>query len=250
MRTPLKDGSILTDDQRFLLFNKETPLCGITTNRFGDCSYIDPVFEELQSEFLQKILGAGCYHKLKAQHKDNIVYLNYGQLNSSSHHEADAIMCPADGEPVALFSNTADCATITLTDMDQKFLAIIHSGRAGTNLNIVGKTIDLIQHNFPDVYPGRMLAWFWPGLRDNLNTISDQDPHLTNLWDWYHKGLLHLKIAITCQLSEAGLLGKNIKIVDCYTDSIIGDDTSFYSYRLKQDYRRNTVFITNNQSSL
>ena len=250
MGTALRDGSILTDDQRFLLFQKESPLIGITTSRFGDCSYADPSAEKLQSESLQKALGIGCYHKLRAQHKDNVFYLGDACLDSSSYHEADAIMCPADGKPVALIGNTADCAIIALSDMEQHFIALVHSGRAGTNLNIVGKTIDLVQHNFPEVYPGRMLAWVWPGLQGKLNTISEQDPHLTNLRDWYQEGRLYLKIAIECQLSEAGLLYKNIKTIDCYSDSIIGNDTGFYSYRLKQDYRRNAVFITNSQSSL
>lgn len=82
---------------------------------------------------------------MEPTHKDNIVVVGKEQKGSgvfdsdSSIGATDALITREKG--VALVLNPADCAPIIITNKKADFVAMVHAGRDGTNLDISGKTI-------------------------------------------------------------------------------------------------------------
>lgn len=80
---------------------------------------------------------------------------------------------------LALGIYVADCAAVYLADRRGRAIGLVHSGRAGTELNILGRTIEAMRRNF-GVAPEEIVAEISPCIRpplyetDFAETIRDQ----------------------------------------------------------------------------
>ncbi|MFM8789335.1 MAG: laccase domain-containing protein [Chthoniobacterales bacterium] len=63
-----------------------------------------------------------------------------------SHAGADALV--AGDRNVVLGIYVADCAAVYLADKKGRAIGLVHSGRAGTEMNIVARAIDTMEENF------------------------------------------------------------------------------------------------------
>lgn len=94
-----------------------------------------------------------------------------------SHAGADALVTGASN--VALGIYVADCAAVYLADRKGRAIGLVHSGRAGTELNIVTRAIEAMEECF-GVVPQDIVAEISPCIRpplyetDFAATIRDQ----------------------------------------------------------------------------
>jgi copper oxidase (laccase) domain-containing protein len=61
----------------------------------------------------------------------------------------------------------ADCAAVYLADQHGRAVGLVHSGRAGTALNITGRTIDLMRTGF-GIEPADLVVHLSPCIRPPL----------------------------------------------------------------------------------
>lgn len=68
---------------------------------------------------------------------------------------------------LALGIYVADCAAVYLADRQGRAVGLVHSGRAGTEMNIVGRAIEAMTEKF-GVMPGDIIAEISPCIRPPL----------------------------------------------------------------------------------
>ncbi|MFZ5807588.1 MAG: polyphenol oxidase family protein [Verrucomicrobiota bacterium] len=112
-------------------------------------------------------------------------------------------------ENVALVIRTADCAPLFLFDPIKKIIALAHSGKRGTAVNIAGKTIQKMGSAF-QVKPENIVAVLGPCIRP---------PHYE----------IDFAADIARQVAETGVQ----KFFDCGLNTGANLDR-FYSYRVEQ----------------
>lgn len=78
---------------------------------------------------------------------------------------ADALITATPGLVLGIY--VADCAAVYLADRHQRAIGLIHSGRAGTAFNIVGKTLAKLQEEF-GVPPEDVVVQLSPCIRPPL----------------------------------------------------------------------------------
>ena len=66
--------------------------------------------------------------------------------DASLHGGADALVTGVKGLGLGIY--VADCAAVYLADRKGRAVGLVHSGRAGTTKNIVGRTIELLGAEF------------------------------------------------------------------------------------------------------
>lgn len=81
------------------------------------------------------------------------------------HAGADALVTGARGLALGIY--VADCAAVYLADRKGRAIGLVHSGRAGTSKNIVGRTIRLLGDVF-GVDPCDLVAEVSPCIRPPL----------------------------------------------------------------------------------
>lgn len=86
-------------------------------------------------------------------------------VKASMHAGADALITGAAG--IALGIYVADCAAVYLADREGRAVGLVHSGRAGTRKNIVGKTIGLMESEL-GVRPADLVVEISPCIRPPL----------------------------------------------------------------------------------
>jgi len=116
----------------------------------------------------------------------------------------DALITNTPG--VILIIRTADCAPVYLWDPQHQAIALIHSGKKGTQANITGKTIESLNHHF-DSKPEQLVAVIGPCIRP---------PHYE----------MDIAAEIQSQLNHHG-------VQDCFDcgENTASNLSRFYSYR-------------------
>ena len=81
------------------------------------------------------------------------------------HRGADALVTDRPGLTLGIY--VADCAAVYLADQNGRAVGLVHSGRAGTALNITGRTIDLMRTGF-GIEPADLVVHLSPCIRPPL----------------------------------------------------------------------------------
>lgn len=81
------------------------------------------------------------------------------------HAGADALV--TGRSDIALGIYVADCAAVYLADVKGRAVGLVHSGRAGTGKNIVGRTVEVLHSTF-GVEPADLVAQISPCIRPPL----------------------------------------------------------------------------------
>lgn len=81
------------------------------------------------------------------------------------HPGADALVTNVRGLVLGIY--VADCAAVYLADRSGRAIGLIHSGRAGTALNITGRTIALMQETY-GIEPCDLVVHISPCIRPPL----------------------------------------------------------------------------------
>ena len=85
------------------------------------------------------------------------------------HCGADALVADRPGLTLGIY--VADCAAVYLADQHGRAVGLVHSGRAGTALNITGRTIDLMRTGF-GIEPADLVVHLSPCIRPPLYEID------------------------------------------------------------------------------
>lgn len=129
---------------------------------------------------------------------------------------ADALISSTPGQ--YLLIRTADCYPVLLEDIRGRAVAAIHSGREGSRLNIVGKSIRILKEEF-GIQPNELLAHVGAGICSKHYQVDEATwqkfresqplPCLCNPEDGSR--VIDLRVAVFRQLIEAGLPFYNIE---------------------------------------
>jgi len=82
-----------------------------------------------------------------------------------THPAVDGLITAQKGLVLGIY--VADCAAVYLADRRGRAAGLIHSGRAGTSLNITGRAITLLRENF-GVAPSDLVVHLSPCIRPPL----------------------------------------------------------------------------------
>ncbi len=167
-------------------------------------------------------------HLLSARqvHGDNI-YIHEKSLSDDLEVDnCDALMTDIPG--VGLMIQQADCQAITLYDPVHSAIAAIHSGWKGSVLNIIAKTIRVMQQQY-NSKPADILAYISPSLGPCCSEFVNHATELPssflafqtkeNYFDFWQISAMQLK--------DAGLAEPNIEIAGLCTSC----SSDYFSYR-------------------
>lgn len=146
--------------------------------------------------------------------------------------EADAVVVSAPGVAVGVL--TADCMPVILADPVHKVAAAVHAGRKGAELNVAGKTVDLMARRF-GADPLDVRAALGPCIRRCCYGVDEDTARvfesccgaerLTTGGDWAY---LDIAGAVWDGLRAAGLAAENIFDSGVCTSC---ENARFFSYR-------------------
>jgi len=176
-------------------------------------------------------------------HKDRIALIRKEDKGkgafkySNGIAETDALITDIPG--IALLMCYADCVPIYILDPVEKVIALIHSGRRGTELELTLKTLFKMKKIF-ETNPHSCLAAIFPSIGPCCYSIKEENK-IDGYWlneDKYNGEpismqnksgrSLDLRKANYCQLIKSGVPGKNIFINEiCTADH----PELFFSYR-------------------
>jgi len=176
-------------------------------------------------------------------HKDRIALIRKEDKGkgafkySNGIAETDALITDIPG--IALLMCYADCVPIYILDPVEKVIALIHSGRRGTELELILKTLFKMKKIF-ETNPHSCLAAIFPSIGPCCYSIKEENK-IDGYWlneDKYNGEpismqnksgrSLDLRKANYCQLIKSGVPGKNIFINEiCTADH----PELFFSYR-------------------
>ncbi|HYF02839.1 MAG TPA: peptidoglycan editing factor PgeF [Patescibacteria group bacterium] len=124
----------------------------------------------------------------------------------------------------------ADCAAVLMYDPKNSVIAGFHSGWRGTQLNIVGKGINILKDNFKSD-PADLLVYVSPCasgeryiVREDVAQHFPRSVKRINNKEY----LFDNRMEIQLQLHEAGVPRSNIEVSDGCT---IGGEIDYHSYR-------------------
>ncbi len=128
-------------------------------------------------------------------------------LAPQNHPGADALVTDVPGLALGIY--VADCAAVYLADRHGRAIGLVHSGRAGTELNITGRTIALLQEQF-GIAPADLVVHLSPCIRPPLYETD-------------------FAATIAAQARDAG-------VGEFYDDNICTgrEVASYYSYRIER----------------
>lgn len=216
-------------------------ICGITTIDYGSCHLLNPD-EKKQNEKLAEKFEENFFCKIVTKHADRVEVIRFNNLKK--YYEADALVFfkkRFDNRHVfpILISNTADCPTIILADDLNNAIAIIHSGRRGTQKNICRKTITTMRLD-KTIGLKNIRAFVWGGICGNCYTANEEIR--VAFPSQVKENRLDLKKIIIGQLKAAGI--KTIITTDaCSYCSTLAGKPLFHSHRRENNGLRNCVFV-------
>ena len=146
------------------------------------------IHSDLQHAFLERVPGISvdtdrdeAIHRLRPAHDAALAQLGFAPgslrlaeqvhgagvaaVDESSHEvtpSVDGLITATRG--IALGIYVADCAAIFLVDRQQRALGLVHSGKKGSELGIVGAAIDRLKADF-GVQPGDLIIQVSPCIR-------------------------------------------------------------------------------------
>jgi len=237
----------LTLLEKSLLFKEASfpAKTGITYSLAGDFSvWQDDKANEfsLNMRLARELTGDGHYHKLIADHGDQILDAN--SCGNWNHGDGLIDFDPSFPEKkrsgAALFSTTADCPTVVFCSDDQRLIAIVHSGWRGTKADIIPKALVKIKIDFK-IDLSKVKAVIFPGICDGCYKVGEDVGSF--FAESFQDGYLDLRGFIIRQMNPY-LDQKNIHIVPyCSLHSADGDHRLFESYRFNRTAQRNLVFV-------
>ena len=192
--------------ENFARFITRIPGIETTTDRAAVISALTPSHEA-------ELAAAGIDPKMlrRAQQVHGNKVALVGDIGCSYPVEGvDALFCGGKAD-CCLGIYVADCAAVWIYDTKDQCRALIHSGKAGTQQNIVGETLTAM-YKVLGVHASNCIAVISPCIRP---------PH-------YEVDIVTM---IKQQLVEAGIAAENI--TDCGLDTAADLDT-FYSYRIEK----------------
>lgn len=135
---------------------------------------------------ISKVLNLNYQDIISSQqiHKDNILIINKKNRNKLAIQDnkiiadADALVTDIPGIPLLMCY--ADCVPIMVLDPVKKAIALIHSGRRGTELEITFKTIKKMQDIFI-TNPQSCLAAIFPSIAPCCYRFSKHS-EISNFW--------------------------------------------------------------------
>lgn len=192
--------------ENFARFITRVPGVATTTDRAAVISALTPTHEAVIAE-------AGIDPKMLRRaeqiHGNKVALV--GDIGCSYPVEGvDALFCGGVAD-CCLGIYVADCAAVWIYDPETGCRALAHSGKLGTQQNIVGETLRAM-HKILHVDPINCIAVISPCIRP---------PHYE----------VDIPTRIKEELEEAGLLKENI--IDSNLDTAADLDT-FYSYRMEK----------------
>lgn len=163
--------------------------------------------------------------------------------------QADAMICSV--ENVFLTVRTADCFPILICDKLKKVVAAVHSGREGTRLNIVGKTIDKMKKEY-NINVENLYVYIGAGVCKR-HYVVDQECYMdfyNSLSALFNKEDLAMKLnchdyhidlleAIKLQLHDCSISNAQIKIENECTY----ENDRYFSYRRDKTKNRQISVI-------
>lgn len=151
--------------------------------------------------------------------------------------EADGLVTNVAGLPLCV--SVADCVPVLLYSPEPMAIGALHSGRAGTMLNIVGEGVRAMR----DAYgcnPAAMRAVMGPCISGPRYEVSEElAQEFLDAGYPAHGRHLDLAEVIALQLRECGLKPEHIALPNACTYG----DPRFFSYRRGDLRERNTAVI-------
>jgi hypothetical protein len=126
---------------------------------------------------------------------------------------ADGLITRRPGEGLLL--TPADCAPMVMYDRESQALALVHVGRAGANLNIAPKTLDIMRRTY-GTDPAQVITYFGPSIAPesyvlpSLNEAMRREawrPFLRETLSGYETDIVGYAVQ---RLLEQGVSGRNI----------------------------------------
>ena len=140
---------------------------------------------------------------------------------------ADALVTDLPGKYLVI--QVADCQAVLLYDPVRQVVANVHCGWRGSILNIIGRTIEAMEHHF-DSRPDRLRAGIGPSLGPCCAEFVNYKDEIPAVFRDYKDSSDHFDFWAVSrdQLLRAGVSHKNIEVsricTRCRTDE-------FFSYR-------------------
>lgn len=165
---------------------------------------------------------------VQLEHGDEVKYIDESLNNSLEKESGDKIIADAistDKRGLGLMLLVADCIPAVLYDQDKKAISIIHAGRKGVELNILGKTIEWMHKKY-GTEASDLLLFSGPCIGKEsyvFDSIVDID---TVFWGEYlrlgqdNKHYMDIIGKFKQQGQEAGLVESQINLseIDTYQD--------------------------------
>jgi hypothetical protein len=113
---------------------------------------------------IRKALGAGDWPLLTAEqvHGNEIAIVDASAGRDEHFAGCDGLVTRQKG--VLLGIHVADCCAVYMVDPDTPAIALVHSGRKGTELNIAGRALDTMSDRFK-TDPARVIVQLSPCIR-------------------------------------------------------------------------------------
>ena len=192
--------------ENFARFITRIPGVATTTDRAAVISALTPAHEEV-------LVDGGIAPKMlrRAQQVHGNKVALVGDIGCSYPVEGvDGLFCGGKAD-CCLGIYVADCAAVWIYDTESQSRALVHSGKAGTQQNIVGETLKSM-YKVLGVNASDCIAVISPCIRP---------PHYE----------VDIVMMIKQQLSDAGIAAENI--IDSGLDTA-ADLETFYSYRVEK----------------
>ena len=238
------------DDTNLVVHAFTTRLGGVSNSPFNFLNMSYNVNDNNSSvtenrKIILTTLGIDYQDIVAAQqvHKDNISIIEKKEKSKGALQyydgitESDALITDISGIPLLMCY--ADCVPIFILDPIKKVIALIHSGRRGTEMELTLKTLFKMQKIF-ETNPHSCLAAIFPSIGPCCYSIKEQH-EIDSYWaneDKFNgeeiskqnksERRLNLRKANYWQLIKAGLQEKNIFVNEiCTADH----PELFFSYR-------------------
>lgn len=184
-------------------------------------------------ERIKRHLGLPHLVTAKQVHGDRIHRVTGGNQEPGEVEGCDALLTNEPG--IGLLVQHADCQAVLLHDPRQQAVANIHAGWRGSVLNIIAKTIGVMQKHF-DTDPADLLAGISPSLGPCCAEFVNYRQELPPALHPYQVRENHFDFwAISRdQLQATGVQKENIAIVGICTRC----NADFFSYRRQKQTGR------------
>lgn len=191
-------------------------------------------------ENLRSLLHPSDVVSCKQIHSD-IVKIVDDSMRGSEIPDCDALI--TNCRKIPLLIRTADCLPVVLYDQCRHVIANIHSGRVGTQKQIVRKTMELMMSEFGSE-PSDIIAAMGPHICGKCYEVDDAcakefgEKYIVG-YSSNQKPLIDIALACKDQLTDIGVDSKNVYISDICT----AESSDWHSWRRDKCQERLGTFI-------